>query len=189
MTAAPGRPRRRLLAAPLAALALAAGACGGDGADRVPPPPAEVAVAGGRTTIALASRLRDGGVRIVPIAPARGDGRAVILPIRDGRLVPDGATGAVALRGGLLVFARRTEVEVVDLRLDAGAGEVSAVVAARRMPLLALGRRTPAGRLGADWTARLTPEAATLLNDLLGVRTLSSGPPFARVRLRARARP
>ena len=109
------------------------------------------------------------------------------LPIRDGRLVADGATGEVAHRGGLLVSARRTEVEVVDLRLDAGAGEVSAVVAARRMPFLALGSRARAGGLGADWTARLTHEAATLLNDLLGVRTLSPGPPFGRVRLRARA--
>ncbi len=186
MSAARGRRAGRLLTAPLAALALAAGACGGGG-DPAPAPPAEVAVAGGRTTIAPAPGLREAGIRIAPIPPAGGGGRAVSLPIRGGRLSAGGATGVIAHRGGLLAVARRTEVEIVDLRLDAGAGEVSATVAARRIPLLLLDGRPGPGGLEVDRTARLTPEAATLLNDLLGIRTLSSGSPFGLVRVRARA--
>ena len=150
--------------------------------------PAQIAVAGGATSLALdpgtASALTSLGVTVAPIGPAtaRPDG-ALSFPITSGTLQPAALTGSVAHSGGIALTAGDTRVELRKfvITLD-DTPTLSAKVGGQRVDILTLdlaGAKVTEGDDGtltvAGVTGRLTAGAAAALNDAFCVTAFTEG--------------
>ena len=138
---------------------------------------AGVPVGGGETRLSLApgldKALRQEGVAVKPLGPARLHGRKLTLPVASGVLDPDAGSGALVPSGGLKLVSGAKAVALRDLRLDASTKRLSAIVAGKRMQLASLGgAKLEAEGFDIRLQAKrlpLTRAAAVALNGVLGL--------------------
>lgn len=129
---------------------------------------------------ALAKQLREDGVAVKALGPAKSKGRKLILPVASGSFEPDASTAAFAQAGGLRLVAGGRSATLRGLRLDASTRRLSAKVAGKRIALARLaGTRLERQGFRLRLTAKrlsLTHIGATALNRLLDVPdTLRAG--------------
>ncbi len=153
-------------------------------------------IADGVTSLRLADSLTTAlGVVGIDIEPTDGAKRvdgALQFPIERGEIDIDSASGRLEHRGGLRFSVAGRDVEATDLVVEPGRGLLTAEVAGRRLPLFALDM----GRLQAPGTpedpilwpasAGLSKQAASSINDRLGVDVLQGGLSAGRVTIDAR---
>jgi hypothetical protein len=132
---------------------------------------------GGETRLALTrgldKALRQEGVPIRALAPAKLKGRKLTLPVASGTFDPDADRGALAHLGGLRLVSGGKAVALRRLRLDASTKSLRATVAGKRIRLARLGG-AELERDGFDARLRakrlpLTRAAAAALNRVLGL--------------------
>jgi len=131
--------------------------------------------------------LRTAGLDVSAVGEARREGDTVVLPVTGGdvRLDPAAAEpldGTLEHAGGLSLSGLGRTVEVTGLRVDGAAGEVTAEVAGRRLPLLTLDEAGAGVERQGDATvlsgteAVLRREAVAALTERLGLPTLPELP-------------
>ncbi len=197
--------RRRALPAVLAALLLAASACGDeDGAEHAavatpsPTPAAGTAsLTAGTTTLELDPTawqvLELAGVKLRAAGDAEGRGATLRFPITGGQLRLSPAGGAINHAGALRFTARGERVRATDLVVDPAGNVVTAVVRGKRIPLLVLDMELPRdlpppgeeitveGRITAFGTS-----AIVALGRALEVDALADGLPLGAITIAAR---
>jgi hypothetical protein len=150
--------------------------------------PAEIAVQGGTTSLALdpgaAEALTTLGVTASPIGPATaGDDGALRFPITGGTLQPAALTGTISHSGGILLAKGSTKVALrkFEITLD-DTPTLSAKVGGARVDILTLDLAALQVTEGADGTlvlggvvGRLTAEAAAALNTAFGTDAFAQG--------------
>jgi hypothetical protein len=131
---------------------------------------------GGKSRIVLApglgKTLRQEGVAIKPLGPAKLKGRQLTLPVASGTFDPGEGT-AFAHSGGFSFSSGRKTVAVRQVMLDASAKSLSATVAGKRMRIATLGdAKLEREGFDAHLVAKrlpLTRGAATALSRILGL--------------------
>ena len=186
-----------------AALAFGATACGGSDdsatADTTPAPERtavpqtpSIDVRGGATNLRLDSRtarvLEVGGVKLTAIGDASGSVDRLRFPITGGEVSLSPPGGRIEHAGGLRFSVGGRGVDATDLVIDPAADVVTAEVAGRRVPLLALDLELPRDT-PAEGQALVIPGTASLiggslvatLSDELGVDVLRGGLDLGRI--------
>jgi hypothetical protein len=150
--------------------------------------PAEIAVTGGATSLALdpgaAAALQSLGVAASPIGPATaGDDGALQFPITGGTLQPAALTGSISHSGGILLAKGSTKVALrkFEIVLD-DTPTLSAKVGGDRVEILSLDLAGLTVTEGEDGTlvlggvvGRLTAAAAGALNAAFGTDAFAEG--------------
>lgn len=143
--------------------------------------PASALGAGGTATLALngpaAKTLRAQGVRVVPVRPAKGGGRRIVLPV--GGSLAGARTTVLRQRGSLLLLGKRGKLRFTKLELRLGKrGRIEASAGKRDLILFRVpggGRREilPAsGRVVlSGLRLKLTGAARRLIAERLRLRT------------------
>jgi hypothetical protein len=102
----------------------------------------EVPLGAGEAKVVFAAgfekTLRSEGVTIKPLGPAALKGHKLTLPIASGSFEPTAEQASIALAGGFKLRAGRKTAAVRALKFDASSGNLSAVVAGRRLRLARL---------------------------------------------------
>lgn len=138
---------------------------------------ADVPLGGGTTRVALTSgldrALRQEGVAIKPLGPAKLKGHELTLPVTSGSFDPSAESAAFTHAGGFSFVSGGKAVVLRRLRLDASTKSLSAAIGGKRMRLANLGgakleRDGFDARLKADRLS-LTRAAAAALNHVLGL--------------------
>jgi hypothetical protein len=150
--------------------------------------PAEIAVTGGATSLALdpgaVAALTSLGVSAAPIGPATAneDG-SLSFPITGGTLQPAALTGDVAHSGGIALTKGATRVELRKFVITLGdTPTLSAKLGRARVDILSLDLANVTVTEGDDGTltlggvtAKLTAGAAAALNDAFGTTAFAEG--------------
>jgi hypothetical protein len=138
---------------------------------------ASVPLDGGATRVTIAGglekALRQEGVAIKPLGPAKLKGRQLTLPVVSGTFDPDRKAGTFVHLGGFSLVSGGRAIAVRQLSLDASAKSLTATVAGKRMRFATIGaekleREGFNARLKANGLP-LTRAAAAALNRLLGL--------------------
>jgi hypothetical protein len=150
--------------------------------------PAEIAVTGGATSLALdpgtAAALTSLGVKVAPVGPASAqDDGSLAFPITGGTLQPAALTGQIAHSGGIALTAGRTSVVLRKFVITLGdAPTLSAKVGGQRVDILSLDLSGLTVAEGEDGTltlggvkASLTAAAADALNAAFRVDAFKEG--------------
>ena len=140
--------------------------------------------AGGQTQLTLdqgfLDTLRTLQVDVQPVAPATMEGSTFSFPVSGGNVTVDPQSadplmGMLQHEGGLQLSALGRSVEFTELMLDAEAGQVTAEVNGRRIPLIDVGKRAADVARQADEVmvsqeaAAFSPEALQALTEQLGL--------------------
>lgn len=137
---------------------------------------AEVPLGGGETRIvlddALVKELRQAGVSVKVIGPAKLKGRRLALPVKSGDYDPGAASGIFVQAGGLKLSSAGNAVALRRLTLDSTAESLSASVGGKKIKLARLaGAKLERDGFGARLKAKrmqLSGSGATALNRGLG---------------------
>ena len=158
---------------------------------------AKVQLAGGSTTLKLASgtaaALQANGVAVNPLNPARVRGGAVAFPITGGSIDPASAAGRIDHSGGLALRAGGTRVALRNFRVHVGSRRaiLTAQVGNGRLTALTLSlRKAKVVRNGLGTTVRgvqalLSGQAAKALNAAFQTDLFARGLPIGTVTVRA----
>jgi hypothetical protein len=149
--------------------------------------PAEIAFAGGSTSLALdpgtAAALASLGISVAPAAPAlvNSDG-SLGFPITGGKVAAKTLAGAITHSGGITLTKGATSVTAADFTIEtAPAPKLTAAVGSARLDLadldLSAAKVEIAGRKVSvtGVTARLTQAAADALNQAFGTSAFRGG--------------
>jgi hypothetical protein len=121
----------------------------------------------------LDSALRQAGVKVKAVKPAKLAGRRLTASISSGSFDVDAGRGAFELSGGLKLLDGRRTVVLREIRLDAGGKRFSAIVAGKRVQLARLaGAKLADEGFGARLEAPrlpLTRAGAAALNRVLAL--------------------
>lgn len=151
---------------------------------------AGVPLGGGETQLSLTrgldKALRQEGVTIKPLGPAKLQGRELTLPVASGAFDPDAGSGTLAHSGGLRLVSGGKAVALRDLRLDAATKSLTAIVTGKRMRLARLGgAKLEREGFNVQLKAKrlpLTHAATATLNSVLGLpKVLRAGRSFGSV--------
>jgi hypothetical protein len=152
---------------------------------------AGIQVGGGETKLriapGLAKALRQEGVTIKPLAPARLKGPTLTLPVAAGTFDPDGDRGELASQGGFRLTSEGRTIAVRRLSLDATSKSLRATIEGKRLRLARL-RSASVERRGFDAQVEakrlpLTRVAVAALNRALGLpKVLRAGRSLGSVR-------
>ena len=158
---------------------------------------AKVELAGGSTTLKLASgtatALQANGVALRPLNPARVRGDGVAFPITGGSIDPASAAGRIDHSGGLALRAGGTRVALRNFRVHVGVKRaiLTAQVGDDRLTALTLSlRNAKVVRNGLGTTVRgvqalLSGQAAKALNAAFDTHLFGNGLPIGKVTVRA----
>jgi hypothetical protein len=136
------------------------------------------AVAGGETRLelnrGLDRALRQEGVALKRLGPAKLRGRKLTLPVASGAFDPDAGSAIFVQSGGLRLVSGRRAVALRRLAFDTSMKSLRATVAGKRMRLARLSGATTLEPDGFDARLRvkrllLTPAATAALNRALGL--------------------
>jgi len=140
-------------------------------------------------TLYTTSTSRD-PVAIEPIAPARSDAGAIVLPVDGGQVDAVTGAGSIEHEGGFRITGGRKAVVVKDVFVDTRTGDVFGLLNGSRtkvlrMDLADLDPVRQDGRLvTGEIDLRLAEPMARTLNEAFGVKTFRGGTPFGDIQTR-----
>ena len=190
---------RRLSVVPVTAmLALGVAACGGNdsssssggssttstsGSSTTAGAPATVAGKTTRVVVAPAvvKVLQQNSITVAPVKPATA-GKALVFPVTGGSIVVKTLAGTLDHSGGLTFSKGGKTVKLTSFRIDTNAKQLTAEAGGQRVPIFDLNLASLKRATGPNGTVvasnirlTLTSEAATALNDGLGVKVFAPG--------------
>lgn len=144
---------------------------------------AQLLFTGGTTTLTFGSEamgvLADQGISLAPISPGSATGASFSFPIRPSRVDAKSLDGQILQRGGLSLTKGSTRVDVANFSITlAGRPILSAPGPGDLFALdLSTMKKSVSGRTLrlTGVVARLTPEAATALNQVFGTTAFHAG--------------
>ncbi len=186
----------------LAAVALAATACGSSSSSSstttaapttaatstTAAVPGSVPIVGTSTAVTVypvdQQILAKSGVTIAPIAPATAK-KALIFPVSGGQVAVATLAGTIQHTGGLKFSRAGKSVEMTSFIVDTSSKQVTAIVDGQRIPILDLSlssvkraSSTSGALVASDITLTVTPQTASTLNQGLDVELFQAGLPF-----------